>query len=153
MLQGHFKARNTNHSKSWICTVRYSKVYLKVIQFSGDVDDIQSYESEDAEEFSKVEAYMQSKLCLLLYNRYLARQLKNATVLGVDPGASTETLFNRHKSTAYTLKNSILYPVQLFWALFERTMANNAQDRVSAFEIFTRSFSRGHPSQDTDSCV
>ena len=64
---------------------------------SGDVDDIRSYESEDAEEFSKVEAYMQSKLCLLLYTRYLARQVKNATVLGVDPGASTETLFNRHK--------------------------------------------------------
>ena len=51
--------------------------------------------------------------------------------LGVDPGASTETLFNRHKNTEYSAKNAILYPVQLFWGLFERTMGNNAQNRVS----------------------
>ena len=55
-------------------------------QISGDDTDIKNYDPADVEEFSKVEAYMQSKLCLLLYTRYLARQMPNATVLGIDPG-------------------------------------------------------------------
>merc|ERR1719285_256177 len=101
-------------------------------QVSGDDTDIKNYDSGDVEEFSKVEAYMQSKLCLLLYTRFLARQMQNATVLGIDPGASTETLFNRHKQTSYSMKSSLLYPVQLFWRLFERSVGNNAQTLIAS---------------------
>jgi len=101
-------------------------------EIRGDDTDIRNYDSADVDEFTKVEAYMQSKLCLLLYTRHLARISPAATVVGVDPGASTETLFNRHQSTSYTAKSTLLYPIQLFWRLFERSVGNNAQTIVAA---------------------
>ena len=64
---------------------------------------------------------MQSKLCLWLYTRYLGDELKSSgnksVCVGIDPGASKNTLFGRYMYTDYSYKSMAKYPGEFFFAV------------------------------------
>ena len=114
--------------------------------YDGEADE------EETRKFQQNESYMQSKLCLWLYTRYLGDQMRKTKSLsvGIDPGSSTKTLFNRHCNTDYSYKSMVKYPgksydvlvshvmtkilssVDVFMGLFERTSENCIQSVILA---------------------
>jgi len=109
---------------------RDSSQIIRQTFYDGEADEAET------KQFQQNESYMQSKLCLWLYTRYLADQIKSgkkkAVCIGIDPGASTKTLFNRYCYTDYSYKAMAKYPVDVFMGLFERSAENCVQSVISA---------------------
>lgn len=109
---------------------RDSSQMIRQTFYDGAADDAET------KQFQQNESYMQSKLCLWLYTRYLGEEIKSrknkSVCVGIDPGASKKTLFSRYSYTDYSYKSMAKYPIDLLFDLFERSAENCIQSVISA---------------------